>query len=68
MGRYKGDKAIAEKPLPTHSQPYKFDSLLQLRQELIALAIALHGGLSSEERRELWTLNQSAATEMNLTA
>ncbi|QSG17062.1 DNA primase [Salmonella enterica subsp. enterica serovar Typhimurium] len=53
------DKAIAEKTF-TDSLNHMFDSLLQLRQEELIARDRTHG-LSSEERRELWTLNQELA-------
>ncbi len=60
------DKRDCRKPLPTHST-IAFDSLLQLRQEELIARDRTHG-LSSEERRELWTLNQRAYQKINLTA
>ncbi|POP43639.1 DNA primase [Superficieibacter electus] len=53
------DKAIAEKTF-TDSLNHMFDSLLKLRQEELIARDRTHG-LNSEERRELWTLNQELA-------
>ena len=53
------DKDIAEKTF-TDSLNHMFDSLLVLRQEELIARDRTHG-LSSEERRELWTLNQELA-------
>ena len=53
------DKDIAEKTF-TDSLNHMFDSMLELRQEELIARERTHG-LSSEERRELWTLNQELA-------
>nr|WP_318384338.1 DNA primase [uncultured Enterobacter sp.] len=53
------DKDIAEKTF-TDSLGHMFDSMLKLRQEELIARDRTHG-LSSEERRELWTLNQALA-------
>ncbi|WP_410960576.1 hypothetical protein, partial [Salmonella sp. SAL4357] len=39
---------------------HMFDSLLELRQEELIARDRTHG-LSSEERRELWTISQELA-------
>jgi DNA primase len=59
------DKDIAEKTF-TDSLNHMFDSLLELRQEELIARDRTHG-LSSEERRELWTISQELE-KMNLTA
>lgn len=51
------DKDIAEKTF-TDSLNHMFDSMLELRQEELIARERTHG-LSNEERRELWTLNQN---------
>ncbi|MGK7384442.1 hypothetical protein ACSQ92_23210, partial [Salmonella enterica] len=51
--------AIAEKTF-TESLNHMFDSLLRLRQAELIARDPTHG-LSSEERRELWTLHQELA-------
>ena len=53
------DKDIAEKTF-TDSLNHMFDSMLELRQEELIARERTHG-LSSEERRELWRLNQELA-------
>jgi DNA primase len=53
------DKDIAEKTF-TDSLNHMFDSLLELRQEELIARDRTHG-LSSEERRELWTISQELA-------
>ncbi|SQB37515.1 DNA primase [Citrobacter koseri] len=53
------DKDIAEKTF-TDSLNHMFDSMLKLRQEELIARDRTHG-LSNEERRELWTLNQELA-------
>ncbi|SFR13605.1 MULTISPECIES: DNA primase [unclassified Enterobacter] len=53
------DKDIAEKTF-TDALSHMFDSMLKLRQEELIARDRTHG-LSSEERRELWTLNQALA-------
>ena len=53
------DKDIAEK-IFTDSLNHMFDSMLELRQEEFIARERTHG-LSSEERRELWPLNQELA-------
>ncbi|WP_313069001.1 DNA primase [Atlantibacter hermannii] len=53
------DKDIAEKTF-TDSLNHMFDSMLEQRQEELIARERTHG-LSSEERRELWRLNQELA-------
>ena len=53
------DKDIAEKTF-TDSLNHMFDSMLELRQEELIARERTHG-LSSEERRELWMINQELA-------
>lgn len=53
------DKDIAEKTF-TDSLNHMFDAMLELRQEALIARDRTHG-LSSEERRELWILNQELA-------
>ncbi|MEG9299258.1 hypothetical protein V6S18_01040 [Klebsiella pneumoniae] len=53
------DKDIAEQTF-TDSLNHMFDSLLELRQEELIARDRTHG-LSSEERRELWTISQELA-------
>ncbi|ROP58196.1 DNA primase [Enterobacter sp. BIGb0383] len=53
------DKDIAEKTF-TDSLNHMFDSMLELRQEEL-IALDRTQGLSSEERRELWTISQELA-------
>jgi DNA primase len=53
------DKDIAEETF-TDSLNHMFDSMLELRQEELIARERTHG-LSSEERRELWMLNQELA-------
>ncbi|SFT85763.1 DNA primase [Kosakonia arachidis] len=53
------DKEIAEKAF-TDSLNHMFDSMLERRQEELIARDRTHG-LSSEERRELWQLNQELA-------
>lgn len=53
------DKEIAEKTF-TDSLNHMFDSMLELRQEELIARERTHG-LSSEERRELWMINQELA-------
>ena len=53
------DKNIAEQTF-TDSLNHMFDSMLELRQEELIARERTHG-LSSEERRELWMINQELA-------
>ena len=53
------DRNIAEQTF-TDSLNHMFDSMLELRQEELIARERTHG-LSSEERRELWPLNQELA-------
>lgn len=53
------DKDIAEETF-TDSLNHMFDSMLELRQEELIARERTHG-LSSEERRELWMINQELA-------
>ncbi|VEB02539.1 DNA primase [Klebsiella pneumoniae] len=57
------DKDIAEQTF-TDSLNHMFDSLLELRQEELIARDRTHG-LSSEERRELWTISQELAKKIN---